>query len=154
MKCPFGCGWEGPEEKYLQHFDKCPNKVCPECGSNNTFFLAVDKIECISCGHIWPKSKAPPKKEIFKTFKTENEFMTWLAENGLTAEARPGTGIFRGEDHVASYLDTKEGIEVDLVNAETWRIRNETFLKIETENGLALVEEPVETPVEEAGEPS
>lgn len=73
--------------------------------------------------------------------------MTWLAENGLTAEARPGTGIFRGEDRVASYFETDEGIEVDLLDMKTWLYRNATFMKVETSNGLTL-EAPVETPVE------
>ena len=147
MECPFGCGWEG--EEFSEHFNVCPAKVCPHCGSTNVFFIRVDKIECVQCKHTWPKPpQAPPEKEhIIKTFKTEDEFRAWLSEQKLTAEPLPGTGILKGEDRVASYFETKEGIEVDLVNSNTWRYTNDVFMKVETEEGVAL-EEIIETPVE------
>ena len=108
----------------------------------------------------------PPEKEehIIKTFKTEDAFRAWLSEKKLIAEPRPRTGIFKGEDRVASYFETKEGIEVDLVDSETWLYRDGVFMKVEID-GEAM-ETPVEAPeegveetseetsVEEAGGPS
>lgn len=159
MKCPWECGWEGPPEKYAKHYDECPNKICPKCGSTQIFFYKKDHLQCLVCGNKQKKGEipklkeAPPEKErIIKTFKTEEEFHAWLTEQGLTAEPRPGTGILKGEDRVASYFETKEGIEVDLINSETWLYTNDVFMKVETEEGVTL-EEPIETPVEkEVGE--
>ena len=162
MKCPWCEEWEGPAAEYHKHYKECPAKVCPKCGSTNIFFYQKDAIECLTCGHRWKKGEvpkleeAPPEKEkITKTFKTEDEFRAWLAEQKLTAEPRPGTGIFKNGDRVASYFETKEGIEVDLIDAETWLVRDETLVEVEgrVEEPLETpVEAPEETPVEEAGE--
>lgn len=162
MKCPWECGWEGPPEEYAKHYDECPNKICPECGSTQIFFYKKDHLQCLVCGNKWKKGEipklkeAPPKKEkITKTFKTEEEFRAWLTEENLTAEPRPGTGIFKNGDRVASYFETEKGIEVDLIDTDTWLYRDGAFLKVETEEGVSLeapLELPEEAPVEEATE--
>ena len=96
MECPFGCSYEG--EDLSDHFNVCPAKVCPECGSKDVFLIRADTLECLQCQHTWPKTqKAPPEKE----------------------------------------------------EEDTWLIRDDVFLKVETEDGLALIEEPVETFVED-----
>ena len=158
MECPWGCGWEGTASQYSEHYAICPAKVCPKCGSRNIFFFRVDKIECITCGHQWKKGEAPkveeappPEEKVVtsKTFKTEEEFRGWLREQKLTAEPRPGTGLFKNGDRVGTYSETDEGIEVDLIDAETWLIRDETYVEVE-----GKVEEPLETPVEVVEETS
>ena len=153
MKCYWGCGWEGTASQYNEHYNICSAKVCPKCGSKNTFFFRVDEIECITCGHQWKKGEVPKVKEEpppeeekvvpSKTFKTEEEFRGWLRKQRLTAEPRPGTGLFKNGDRVGSYFETDEGIEVDLIDAETWLIRDETYVEVE-----GKVEEPLQTPVE------
>jgi len=161
MECPWGCGWEGTAAEYNEHYKICPKKVCPRCNSANVFFIQVDEIECITCGHQWKKGEAPkaeeaspPEEKVVtsKTFETEEEFRDWLGKQKLTAEPRPGTELFRNGDRVGTYFETDEGIEVDLIDAETWLIRDETYVEVEGE-----VEEPLQTPVEapeEADEPS
>jgi len=150
MKCPWGCRWEGTAAEYNEHYKICPKKVCPRCNSTNVFFIRVDEIECITCGHQWKKGKArkveeaPEEKAVTsKTFKTEEEFRDWLRKQKLTAEPRPGTGLFKNGDRVGTYFETDEGIEVDLIDAETWLIRDETYVEVE-----GKVEEPSQTPVE------
>jgi len=107
--------------------------------------------------------EAPPAEEKVvpsKTFKTEEEFRDWLRKHKLTAEPRPGTGLFKNGDRVGSYFETDEGIEVDLIDAKTWLIRDATYMAVEGEEEAARVEVPLETPVEtpqetpvEEGEP-
>jgi len=102
VKCYWGCGWEGTLSQYSQHYNICPAKVCPRCGGTNIFFLRVDEIECITCGHQWKKREEVKTKE---TLPAEEE--------------------------------------------KTWLIRDETLVEVE-----GIVEEPLETPVEESREPS
>jgi len=88
MKCPWGYGWEGSPSQYAEHYNECPAKVCPRCGSTKIFFYRVDEIECLQCSNKWKKGEAPkveeappPKEEkvvTSKTFKTEEEFRDWL----------------------------------------------------------------------------
>jgi len=93
-------------------------------------------------------SPAEEKVVTSKTFKTEEEFRGWLREQKLTAEPRPGTGLFKNGDRAGSYFETDEGIEVDLIDAETWLIRDATYMAVEGEEEAARVEAPLETPVE------
>jgi ribosomal protein L37AE/L43A len=156
MKCYWGCGWEGTPSQYSEHYNICPAKVCPKCGSTNIFFYRVDEIECLQCGNKWKKGEVPKVEEekviTSKTFKTEEEFRDWLRKHKLTAEPRPGTGLFKNGDRVGSYFETDEGIQVDLAeDAKTWLIRDEVFVEVEAGEEM-MVEKPIETPVEETGE--
>jgi len=86
MKCPWGCGWQGPADEYLKHYDECPSRVCPKCGSSNISFYGKDALECLTCGNKWPRKKVPETRETPsevsvedeklapKIFKTEEEF--------------------------------------------------------------------------------
>jgi len=147
MRCYWCQEWEGTPSEYHEHYKVCPKKVCPRCGGTNIFFFRVDEIECITCRHQWKVEEAPPPEEEkvvpSKTFKTEEEFRDWLRKQKLTAEPRPRTGLFKNGDRVGSYFETDEGIEVDLIDTETWLIRDETLVEVE-----GKVEEPLETPVE------
>jgi len=164
LTCPWGCGWQGPADEYLKHYDKCPSRVCPKCGSSNIFFYRKDAIECLTCGNKWLRKKFPEAPEIStevpveeeklapKIFKTEEEFRGWLEKQGLTAEPRPHAGLFKGDKCVGSYFETSEGIQVVLAeDAKTWLIRDEVFVEVEA-GEEAMVEKPIETPVEETGE--
>ncbi|MCL6579246.1 MAG: hypothetical protein K6T73_07650 [Candidatus Bathyarchaeota archaeon] len=104
-------------------------KFVPSAGAQIFSFFRVDEIECITCGHQWKKGEVPKVEEekviISKTFKTEEEFRDWLRKHKLTAEPRPGTGLFKNGDRVGSYFETDEGIQVDLAeDAKTWLIRD------------------------------
>jgi ribosomal protein L37AE/L43A len=74
MKCPWGCEWEGLAAEYTAHYKICPKKVCPSCNSTNVFFIRVDEIECITCGHTWKKGET---LEIDEAPQAEEE-RTWL----------------------------------------------------------------------------
>jgi len=171
--CPWGCGWKGSAIDYSEHYDECPARVCPKCGSTDVLFYRKEAIECLTCGNRWPRKEVPEAPEIPaevpveekpevkdeelapKIFKTEEEFRSWLEKHGVTAEPRPHAGLFKDDKRVGSYFETAEGIQVDLAeDAKTWLIRDEVFVEVEA-GEEAMVEKPLETPVkEEAGESS
>jgi len=167
MKCPWGCGWQGLADEYLRHYDGCPSRVCPKCGSSNISFYRKDSLECLTCGNKWPRKKVPETPEMPsqvsvedeklapKIFKTEEEFRGWLEKHGLTAEPRPNAGLFKDDKRVGSYFETSDGIQVALTeDAKTWLIRDDVFMEVEADE-QKMVEKPIETPVEEeAGESS
>jgi len=62
MKCAWGCGWEGTATEYTEHYKICPKKVCPRCSSTNVFFIRVDEIQCIVCGHTWKKGEVEEER--------------------------------------------------------------------------------------------
>jgi len=160
LKCPWGCGWKGSAEEYSKHYDECPARVCPKCRSSNIFFYRKDALECLKCGNKWPRKEVPveekPEKPAQKIFKTEEEFRSWLKRQGLTAEPEPRKGLFKNGKRVGSYFETSEGVQVDLAeDAKTWLIRDKVFVEVEAADEEAMVEKPIETPVEEeAGESS
>lgn len=154
LMCPWGCGWQGPAEEYSKHYDECPVRVCPKCGSSNIFFYRRDALECLTCGNKWPRKDVPveekPEKPAPKIFKTEEEFHGWLERQGLTAEPESNAGLFKNGKRVGSYFETSEGVQVDLAeDAKTWLIRDKVFVKVEAADEEAMVEKPIETPVEE-----
>jgi len=163
LKCPRGCGWQGPADEYLKHYDECPARVCPKCGSSNIFFYRRDALECLTCGNRWPrkrvaleeKPEVEEEKLTPRIFKTEEEFRVWLEKHGLTAEPRPHAGLLKDDKQVGTYFETSEGIHVALTgDAKTWLIRDDVFVEVEA-GEEAMVEKPMETPVEEeAGESS
>jgi len=142
LKCPWGCGWQGPADEYSKHYDECPARVCPKCGSSNISFYRKDAIECLTCGNRWPrkmvrlkeKTEVEEGKLAPRIFKTEEEFRGWLEKHGLTAEPRPHAGLFKDDKCVGSYFETSDGIQVALTeDAKTWLIRDKVFVEVEAE---------------------
>jgi len=82
MKCYWGCGWEGTTSQYNEHYDICPAKVCPKCGSTNIFFFRVDEIECITCGHQWKRGEVVKVEEA----PPAGEEKTWLIRDETLVE--------------------------------------------------------------------
>jgi len=96
------------------------------------------------------EAKKPEKaKERYrKSFKTEDEFREWLRKQGIKATPRPYTQLYKSEKQVGIYFETAEGFEVELgEDAETWLIRDETYLKVEPANEEVTLEQPLETPI-------
>jgi len=105
MKCPWGCGWEGTPSQYSEHYNECPAKVCPKCGSTNIFFFRVDEIQCIVCGHTWKKGEVPKVEEA----PPVDEERTWLIRNKTLVET---------EGRVEEPLETPEEV-VEETSEET-----------------------------------
>ena len=102
-----------------------------------------------------PKKPEKAKERYRKSFKTEDEFREWLRKQGIKATPRPYTQLYKNEKQVGIYFETAEGFEVELgEDAETWLIRDETYLKVEPANEEVTLEQPLETPIKKEEESS
>jgi len=78
LTCPWGCGWKGSALDYLEHYNECPARVCPKCGSTDVFFHRKDAIECLTCGNRWPRKEVP------------EDAKTWLIRDEVFVEVEAG----------------------------------------------------------------
>ena len=146
MKCPWTCGWEGKTELYIKHLEKCPKypgakKILAH--EEKVYEFLEEEVAKVKAGEEKLEVEEEKKKHS-KVFKSWEEFLDWLAKQGITAEPRPHTGLYKDDKRVGAYFETSEGIRVDLVeDAETWLIRDKVFVEVE-----GKVEEPLQTPVE------